>query len=58
MTIAPGIFCTPMLSSMPQAVQDALAGSVPFPSRLGRPGDYGAWGRTLCQGQASLTNRP
>jgi NAD(P)-dependent dehydrogenase (short-subunit alcohol dehydrogenase family) len=35
MTIAPGIFGTPMLFSMPQEVQDALAASVPFPSRLG-----------------------
>lgn len=40
MTIAPGIFGTPMLFGMPQSVQDALAASVPFPSRLGRPEDY------------------
>ncbi|MEF7615833.1 3-hydroxyacyl-CoA dehydrogenase [Aquincola sp. MAHUQ-54] len=40
MTIAPGIFGTPMLFSMPQEVQDALAASVPFPSRLGTPQDY------------------
>ncbi len=40
MTIAPGIFGTPMLFAMPQAVQDALAASVPFPSRLGTPADY------------------
>ncbi len=40
MTIAPGIFGTPMLFGMPQEVQDALAASVPFPSRLGRPDDY------------------
>ena len=40
MTIAPGIFGTPMLFTMPQEVQDALAASVPFPSRLGRPEDY------------------
>ncbi len=40
MTIAPGIFSTPMLFGMPQEVQDALAASVPFPSRLGRPEDY------------------
>jgi len=40
MTIAPGIFGTPMLFGMPQEVQDALAASVPFPSRLGRPEDY------------------
>jgi NAD(P)-dependent dehydrogenase (short-subunit alcohol dehydrogenase family) len=40
MTIAPGIFGTPMLFQMPQEVQDALAASVPFPSRLGTPEDY------------------
>jgi NAD(P)-dependent dehydrogenase (short-subunit alcohol dehydrogenase family) len=40
MTIAPGIFGTPMLFSMPKEMQDALAASVPFPSRLGTPADY------------------
>ena len=40
MTIAPGIFGTPMLFSFPQEVQDALAAGVPFPSRLGTPQDY------------------
>ena len=40
MTIAPGIFGTPMMFGMPKEVQDALAASVPFPSRLGTPADY------------------
>jgi NAD(P)-dependent dehydrogenase (short-subunit alcohol dehydrogenase family) len=40
MTVAPGIFETPMLLGMPQEVQDALGQSVPFPSRLGRPDEY------------------
>ena len=40
MTIAPGIFGTLMMFGMPQDVQDALAASVPFPSRLGTPADY------------------
>jgi NAD(P)-dependent dehydrogenase (short-subunit alcohol dehydrogenase family) len=40
MTIAPGIFGTPMLFAMPKEVQDALAAGVPFPSRLGTPQDY------------------
>jgi NAD(P)-dependent dehydrogenase (short-subunit alcohol dehydrogenase family) len=40
MTIAPGIFGTPMMFSFTQEVQDALAASVPFPSRLGTPQDY------------------
>ena len=41
MTIAPGIFGTPMLFGLPEDVQKALAASVPFPSRLGTPADYG-----------------
>src|SRR5881392_4252258 len=40
MTIAPGIFGTPMMFSMPKEVQESLAASVPFPSRLGTPEDY------------------
>ncbi|HET7414011.1 MAG TPA: SDR family NAD(P)-dependent oxidoreductase, partial [Pararhizobium sp.] len=40
MTIAPGIFETPMVSAMPQEVQDSLAASIPFPSRLGKPEEY------------------
>jgi len=42
MTIAPGIFETPMMFGLPQEVQAALAASVPFPSRLGQPADYAA----------------
>ncbi len=40
LTIAPGIFLTPMLQGLPQNVQDALGKSIPFPSRLGRPDEY------------------
>ena len=40
MTIAPGIFGTPMLLAMPEEVQDALGKQVPFPSRLGKPEEY------------------
>jgi NAD(P)-dependent dehydrogenase (short-subunit alcohol dehydrogenase family) len=40
MTIAPGIFETPMMAGMPESVQAALGASVPFPSRLGKPGEY------------------
>jgi NAD(P)-dependent dehydrogenase (short-subunit alcohol dehydrogenase family) len=40
MTIAPGIFETPMMAGMPQEVQDALGKSVPFPARLGRPIEF------------------
>jgi NAD(P)-dependent dehydrogenase (short-subunit alcohol dehydrogenase family) len=42
MTIAPGIFETPMLMGMPKEVQDSLGKQVPFPSRLGRPAEYAA----------------
>lgn len=42
MTIAPGIFKTPMMAGMPQEVQDALGASVPFPPRLGEPAEYAA----------------
>ena len=41
-TIAPGLFATPMLLGMPQEVQDALGKQPPFPSRLGRPDEYAA----------------
>lgn len=40
MTIAPGIFETPMMASFPEPVQQALGQSVPFPQRLGRPDEY------------------
>jgi NAD(P)-dependent dehydrogenase (short-subunit alcohol dehydrogenase family) len=40
MTVAPGIFETPMLLGMPAEVQDALGKMVPFPSRLGKPDEY------------------
>ncbi len=40
MSIAPGIFRTPMVEGMPQDVQDSLGRQVPFPSRLGRPEEY------------------
>jgi NAD(P)-dependent dehydrogenase (short-subunit alcohol dehydrogenase family) len=40
MTIAPGIFLTPMLEAFPENVQQALGASVPHPSRLGKPSEY------------------
>ncbi|MBC8118738.1 MAG: 3-hydroxyacyl-CoA dehydrogenase [Burkholderiaceae bacterium] len=42
MTIAPGLFATPMLLGMPQEVQDALGRQPPFPARLGSPDEYAA----------------
>jgi NAD(P)-dependent dehydrogenase (short-subunit alcohol dehydrogenase family) len=40
MTIAPGIFMTPMMKGLPQAAQESLGQQVPHPSRLGDPGEY------------------
>lgn len=40
MTIAPGIFWTPMLAGLPPAAQESLGKQVPFPSRLGKPEEY------------------
>ena len=51
MTIAPGIFGTPMMFGMPQEVQDALAASVPFPSRLGTPQDYAKLARHIFENE-------
>ncbi|EQC42431.1 3-hydroxyacyl-CoA dehydrogenase type-2 [Saprolegnia diclina VS20] len=39
-TIAPGLFRTPLLAGLPDAVQEQLGKTVPFPSRLGHPEDY------------------
>lgn len=49
MTIAPGIFETPMLLGMPQEVQDALGKMVPFPSRLGKPDEYAQLAKTIIE---------
>ncbi|HEY8351952.1 MAG TPA: 3-hydroxyacyl-CoA dehydrogenase [Sphingomonadales bacterium] len=48
-TIAPGLFLTPMMKGLPQNVQDSLAGTVPFPRRLGNPEEYGALARHICE---------
>jgi len=40
MTVAPGIFWTPMVDGMPEAVQQSLNASIPFPSRLGKPEEF------------------
>ena len=42
MTIAPGIFDTPMMAGLPEAARDSLGKQVPFPSRLGKVEDFGA----------------
>src|SRR4029079_16761922 len=42
LTIAPGLFKTPMMMSLPPEAQESLGRQVPFPSRLGDPGEYAA----------------
>ena len=51
MTIAPGIFETPMLMGMPQEVQDALGKMVPFPPRLGRATEYAQLVRQIAENE-------
>ena len=48
-TIAPGLFATPMLLGMPQEVQDALGKQPPYPARLGRPDEYAALDRHIIE---------
>ena len=48
MTIAPGIFETPMLTGLPQEVQDSLGTQVPFPSRLGKGEEYARLALHIC----------
>ncbi|TKD22724.1 3-hydroxyacyl-CoA dehydrogenase [Rhodobacter capsulatus] len=50
-TVAPGIFRTPMMAGLPQEVQDSLGASVPFPNRLGDPAEYAALVRHICENQ-------
>ena len=49
MTIAPGIFETPMLRALPEAAQQSLGASVPFPKRLGTPDEYAALVRHIVE---------
>ncbi len=39
-TIAPGLFATPLMTELPEAVQASLAQSIPFPQRLGKPEEF------------------
>jgi NAD(P)-dependent dehydrogenase (short-subunit alcohol dehydrogenase family) len=48
-TIAPGLFATPMLAGLPQEAQDSLGAQVPHPSRLGRPAEFGHLVRSICE---------
>jgi len=42
LTIAPGLFLTPLLGGLPQEAQDSLAAAIPFPHRLGQPEEFAA----------------
>ena len=48
-TIAPGLFATPMLAGLPQEAQESLAAQVPHPSRLGYPSEYAALVRHIVE---------
>ncbi len=49
MTIAPGLFDTPMLQGLPEPARQSLAAQVPMPSRLGDPAEYAALVRHICE---------
>ena len=51
MTIAPGIFDTPLMASLPQAARESLAAQVPFPPRLGLPSEYAALVRHIIENE-------
>ncbi len=48
-TIAPGLFMTPMMATFPPAVQESLSQAVPFPARLGQPEEYAALVAAICE---------
>lgn len=48
-TIAPGVFETPMMAGFPEEVQTALGKSIPFPQRLGRPAEFAALVQHICE---------
>jgi NAD(P)-dependent dehydrogenase (short-subunit alcohol dehydrogenase family) len=51
-TIAPGLFLTPLMAELPQAVQDSLAASIPFPKRLGKPEEFAQLAATIVENLA------
>jgi NAD(P)-dependent dehydrogenase (short-subunit alcohol dehydrogenase family) len=50
-TIAPGLFLTPMLLGLPKEAQDSLGKQVPFPSRLGKPEEYAQLARSIVENE-------
>jgi len=51
MTIAPGIFDTPLLAALPEPARISLGQQVPFPSRLGRPDEYAALAKHIFENE-------
>ncbi|NRF67446.1 SDR family NAD(P)-dependent oxidoreductase [Aquincola sp. S2] len=51
-TIAPGLFLTPLVAELPQAVQASLAASIPFPRRLGQPGEFAQLAAAIVENNA------
>jgi NAD(P)-dependent dehydrogenase (short-subunit alcohol dehydrogenase family) len=51
MTIAPGIFDTPLMASLPEAARTSLAQQIPFPPRLGRPEEYAALAKHILENE-------
>jgi 3-hydroxyacyl-CoA dehydrogenase / 3-hydroxy-2-methylbutyryl-CoA dehydrogenase len=49
MTIAPGLFDTPLLAALPEDVKASLGAMVPFPKRLGRPAEYAQLARQIIE---------
>jgi NAD(P)-dependent dehydrogenase (short-subunit alcohol dehydrogenase family) len=49
MTIAPGLFDTPMLAGLPESARQSLGASVPFPPRLGRPEEYASMAKHIIE---------
>ena len=51
LTIAPGIFETPMMAGMPEEIRESLGKQVPFPSRLGKPAEYAQLARAMIENE-------
>ena len=51
-TIAPGLFLTPLMAELPLPVQESLAASIPFPKRLGKPEEFAHLAATIVENLA------
>ncbi len=51
-TIAPGLFLTPLMAELPQSVQESLAASIPFPKRLGKPDEFAQLAASIVENMA------